>query len=538
MFQITLYTSLILSTAGLLFQVYRFQKKGASGVPKLKLSLNLKPVLFNTIFQSKLFRASKTRWAVHFLVLSGFSYLVFFHALDELTAFNLFQYYQPTLDPFQFLRNFAGFLVLAGCIGFLFRRSFNTRIKPDNKLKYKGIFSIILILLVIGSGFMLETVKIISEPAFLEMVEDYSDLDEGTDLDHLKIYWEKNYHVVFKETLLITEDALEQGRRLNNDYCLDCHSKINSAFVSKAFATHLGKPANFLNHYRADNWLYPIHYLLSFLMLISLPFSRFFHMLLIPFASAQHKVTNKHFQKEAVFIHPTTFAACTNCGICSEVCSVYPNFLITGNKQILPHSKIESARKMIFTGHLNPEALNQLQLGNDECTMCNNCTNICPSGIDLQGLWKTLPKTLHKMGYPDNYTFVKDKALQDWGNKELEKERAAGTYDLTQNLTGRVYSFENCVQCTICTNVCPVVAYSGNDNDMTPQQIMNLLRLGKKQTAAETRMVWNCLTCYLCQEHCPSEIKVADIIIELRNISNQTAERLKIMTTADKANTL
>ncbi|MBW2655495.1 MAG: 4Fe-4S dicluster domain-containing protein, partial [Deltaproteobacteria bacterium] len=185
--------------------------------------------------------------------------------------------------------------------------------------------------------------------------------------------------------------------------------------------------------------------------------------------------------------------------------------------------------------NLNPKKLNQLQLGNDDCTLCNRCTDICPSGIDLQGIWQTLPQTLHKMGYPDNYTFVKDTALQERENKEWEKEQADRAYDLTQNLTGRVYSFENCVQCTVCTNVCPVVAYGGNDNDMTPQQIMNLLRLGKKQTAAGTRMVWNCLTCYMCQEHCPSEIKVADIIIELRNISNQTTDRLKIMDAADKA---
>jgi heterodisulfide reductase subunit C len=51
---------------------------------------------------------------------------------------------------------------------------------------------------------------------------------------------------------------------------------------------------------------------------------------------------------------------------------------------------------------------------------------------------------------------------------------------------------------------------------MTPQQVMNLLRLGKKQMAAKTLMVHNCLTCYSCQESCPSEIKVTDILIELR----------------------
>jgi len=535
MFQISLYTALGLSIAGLLFRIYRFQKKGSSGTLKLKLSLNLKPAFFNTIFQSKLFYASKTRWAVHFLVFSGFIYLVFFHALDEWIAFNLFQSYQPTLDPFQFLRDFAGFLVLIGCSGFLLRRILNTWINPDNTTNYQGLFPIILILLVMGSGFMLETIKIISEPVFLEMVEDYSDIDEDTDLDHLKIYWETHYQVRFKKDILITEEALEHGRRLNTDYCLDCHSKIKSAFISKALATQLDKPANFLNYYRADNWLYPIHYLLSFLMLVSLPFSRFFHILLIPFASAQQKMTVRHFQEKAVSIHPATFSACTNCGLCSAVCSVYPNFLITGNKQILPHFKIESARKMMAVAHLNPKKLNQLQLGNDDCTLCHHCTDICPSGIDLQGIWQTLPQTLHKMGYPDNYTFVKDTALQERENKEWEKEQADRAYDLTQNLTGRVYSFENCVQCTVCTNVCPVVAYGGNDNDMTPQQIMNLLRLGKKQTAAGTRMVWNCLTCYMCQEHCPSEIKVADIIIELRNISNQTTDSLKIMGAADKA---
>jgi heterodisulfide reductase subunit C len=55
--------------------------------------------------------------------------------------------------------------------------------------------------------------------------------------------------------------------------------------------------------------------------------------------------------------------------------------------------------------------------------------------------------------------------------------------------------------------------------DLTPQQIMNLLRLQMTDEALGARMVWNCVTCYMCQEHCPQGVKVADVLYELRNIA-------------------
>jgi heterodisulfide reductase subunit C len=68
-----------------------------------------------------------------------------------------------------------------------------------------------------------------------------------------------------------------------------------------------------------------------------------------------------------------------------------------------------------------------------------------------------------------------------------------------------------------------VVAVSENptrDLDLTPQQIMNLLRMGLKEETLAARMVWSCTTCYKCQEHCPQNIPVADILYELRNIAS------------------
>jgi heterodisulfide reductase subunit C len=81
-------------------------------------------------------------------------------------------------------------------------------------------------------------------------------------------------------------------------------------------------------------------------------------------------------------------------------------------------------------------------------------------------------------------------------------------------------SFWACVQCTTCTSVCPVVAVSedpSRDLDLLPQQVMNLLRMGLKDETLGARMIWSCTTCYKCQEHCPQDIRVADVLYELRN---------------------
>ena len=80
-------------------------------------------------------------------------------------------------------------------------------------------------------------------------------------------------------------------------------------------------------------------------------------------------------------------------------------------------------------------------------------------------------------------------------------------------------TFSPCVQCQTCTNVCPVVEHSSGAAgvDATPQKVMNLLRLGLAELALGSRMVWDCTTCYQCQEHCPEGIRVTEVLYELRN---------------------
>ena len=55
--------------------------------------------------------------------------------------------------------------------------------------------------------------------------------------------------------------------------------------------------------------------------------------------------------------------------------------------------------------------------------------------------------------------------------------------------------------------------------DLTPQKVMNLLRLGLSELALGSRMVWDCASCYKCQESCPEGVRVADIMCELRALA-------------------
>jgi len=536
MFQTTLIIAISLSLIGFLYQFFFFIKENKNWRMGRQLphGVDIRGFVCNTLFQTKLFTAGKIRWLIHFGVVSGFFYLVVFHALDDVTSVSWFQSYQSTVDPFQFLRNLAGFFVLMGCLGFLYRRVALLKAVHKRNIQYKGLFSILLILMVILSGFLLEAVKIISEPVFIEMVEDYAGIDEDSGLEDLKIFWETQNYVVFNAPGILTAEKLALGESLNEEYCMGCHSPVISAFVSSSLARALKKTGQTLNQYRADIFVYYAHYFLSLLVLATLPFSRLFHIFLIPFASLEKKLKKEPPAIDQGYVQVASLFACTNCGFCSDVCSVSPNFLITGNRDVLPHSKIESIKRLMTHAPHDDQAICLLQAGNADCTYCHKCTDVCPSGIDLQNLWYLLKEKLALKGYLDNYTFIQGQSLKKWTGLDPEKEKILPVQEKTTQLTDNIKAFETCIQCTICTNVCPIVEYDTGDNDYTPQQVMNLLRLGKKHLATGTRMVWNCLTCFSCQEHCPQGIRVTDIMLELRNNGHIRAAAIKQEQLTDK----
>ena len=51
---------------------------------------------------------------MHLLIFGGFTMLLLMHALDEFTSAVVFKNYYSTINPFLFLRDFFGFLVIIG----------------------------------------------------------------------------------------------------------------------------------------------------------------------------------------------------------------------------------------------------------------------------------------------------------------------------------------------------------------------------------------------------------------------------------------
>jgi quinone-modifying oxidoreductase, subunit QmoC len=71
---------------------------------------------------------------------------------------------------------------------------------------------------------------------------------------------------------------------------------------------------------------------------------------------------------------------------------------------------------------------------------------------------------------------------------------------------------ESCIQCGTCSGVCPLSIYM----DYTPRQVMALARADFKNDILRSHTIWLCASCYACTVECPREIRITDIMYELK----------------------
>ncbi len=72
-----------------------------------------------------------------------------------------------------------------------------------------------------------------------------------------------------------------------------------------------------------------------------------------------------------------------------------------------------------------------------------------------------------------------------------------------------------CFQCGTCSGACP----SGR---RTPYMIRRLVRkalMGLKEEVISSEELWMCTTCYECQERCPRDVKIIEIVKAIRNVA-------------------
>lgn len=70
----------------------------------------------------------------------------------------------------------------------------------------------------------------------------------------------------------------------------------------------------------------------------------------------------------------------------------------------------------------------------------------------------------------------------------------------------------DCIQCGTCSGVCPLSIYM----DYTPRQVMELVRYDFKREVLASKTIWLCASCYACTTECPRQIRITDILYELK----------------------
>ena len=525
--------------------------KGIVGVLfSVKFFTLIKVFFLDVVLQIRILKEDFLRWFMHMLIYGGFMLLLLTHALEDQITANLIADYYSTLNPFFFLRNLFGLMVILGICIAVFRRF----ILKVPRLKTHGMdrYAIILLSVIMVSGFVLEGEKISSYSVFEGMVEDYVDLDEE-ELQFLESYWVQIFGTVSPNVKgPFDPETLDEGLELHEENCAECHSPNTSAFIGYAIAKSIRPFALALDQAGGVTFVYYFHILASFLGLAYLPFSKMFHI----FASSASLMANAVMDRETS--DPVNIAtrqvmeldACTHCGTCSLHCSVAVGFDKLGNSNILPSEKIQVLKSYVAGKSLDETGLRSIQEGIYLCTNCDRCTLVCPAGICLKDLWLSAREELIQKGLPvplvlspfSWYRGLNREALDpDAYDKPIDRAQDAlvGGFTLVQKPeivipvtppdkafdAGAVDSeingtYASCFSCENCTTVCPVVKNYEKPEaavDLLPHQIMRAMGLGIKDLAMGSKMLWYCLTCYQCQEHCPQGVKVTDILYELKN---------------------
>ena len=580
-YYISLYISLAIFIGGLIYKIYAWlsykigvdskdiptSKRLSSALKGIVLTifsakiLTLINVFFlDIILQRKVFNEDFFRWLTHILIYVAFMLLLFMHALDKFITSAIFPNYSATLNPFLFLRDLFGALVIIGVCMAIYRR-FILR-PPRLKTNSMDTYAIIILAVIMLSGIILEGTKIGSYSRYKSMVSDYAGLEEGEEeFKALTAFWVDKFGTVSPDLKAPFEATLlEEGKELHEMSCSGCHSRPQWAFVGYPVAKVFKGAALGLDKGGIHTLLWYIHFLACFIGLAYLPFSKFLHIITSPLSLLANSIMDKKGSEPANIAtrQALELDACTHCGACTSRCSVGIIVEEIENENILPSEKLQSIKAIVTKKQTDETRFRLILDGTYLCTNCHRCTDVCPAGINLEDLWFSAREDMFQKDYPEFSILsplsfyrglMRESIPQTDYNRPLiqAREAIASKYELIKTpdkavnltpdnqelrdsllLSDQAATFSACFGCQTCTNVCPVVAAYENPKDvlgMLPHQIMYATGLGIKDLAFGSQMLWDCLTCYQCQEQCPQGVKVTDVLYELKNLAIKNAER-------------
>jgi heterodisulfide reductase subunit C len=73
-----------------------------------------------------------------------------------------------------------------------------------------------------------------------------------------------------------------------------------------------------------------------------------------------------------------------------------------------------------------------------------------------------------------------------------------------------------CFACGTCTASCPVREVTERYN---PRRIIHMALLGLREPVLSSDFVWLCSTCFSCQERCPQDVRITELMHAIKNIA-------------------
>jgi Fe-S oxidoreductase/nitrate reductase gamma subunit len=374
-------------------------KGGLLSIFSARIITLLKTLLLDVLLQVRILRESRLRWFMHMAVYGGFMLLLLMHALEKILAANIFGEYYSTLNPFLFLRNLFALLVIVGLVVSLYRR-FILKV-PYLFTNSMDIYSIVILAVIMLSGIFLEGTKIVSYSSYKDMVKEYADFDDKEKLRSLEGYWVSKYGVVSPVVKgPFEEKALAQGKELHEMSCAACHSRPQWAFMGYGVAKAIKPAALRLDQARIPLILWYVHFLVCFIGLAYLPFSKMFHIIASPLSLLVNAVMEKGKSDPANLVTKEVMEldACTRCKTCSLWCSVVASIDAVDNRNLLPSERIESLKSIVAKKEISQSQLGEIGKGTYQCTLCGRCKEVCPVNIGLRDLWMDMRADLVRRG--------------------------------------------------------------------------------------------------------------------------------------------
>jgi heterodisulfide reductase subunit C/nitrate reductase gamma subunit len=570
---ISVYLALAIFGAGVLYKIFTWFRSsisiGAADIPlsrrivstfkgiiftlaSAKIFTLCKVFILDVVLNRRILREDLLRWLMHLFIYGGFMLLLLMHALGQYTSAVVFDTYLSTINPFFFLRDLFGALVLVGIAIAIYRR-FIAKI-PRLMTGRMDIYAIVLVVVIICSGIVLLGTKMASYQVYEQMVAEYTVFDPE-ESQALEAYWVQAFGVVSPTAQgPFDAETMAQGRELHSMSCAECHVQSPWAFTGYGVARIISPFAVWLDSLNARGLLWYIHFFACLIGLAYLPFSKMFHIIASPLSLLANAVMERGRSESAAIAtrQMMELDACTHCGTCTVRCSVGAALEEIPNINILPSEKIASIKALASGRKLTRSELKAIQEGVYLCTNCYRCTVVCPVGINLQDLWFNVREVLLQRGIPEfsllsplsfyrglmsremvprdyNKPLMKvRKAIADKSGIQKEQDqvlplpRTDSEFKSRLNLSAQASTFSVCFGCQTCTNACPVVAQYANPQEalgLLPHQIMHACALGLRGLAFGSAMLWDCLTCYQCQEQCPQGVGITDVLYELKNVT-------------------